>query len=138
MPTRPSFSRGISPPLEPSSRTIDTFHFPMPATPPDFGVTNLYGMSVPSGGYCEEITEEASLDTVIARNQVGEIVLAEPRRLITKNITMTGRGAADLAAVVSVNNVSLGDVLIVSAKNMETNTDMPTFEISARSYSNRT
>jgi hypothetical protein len=109
----------------------------MPATPPDFGVTSTYGMSVPVGGYCEEVTEEQSLDTVIARNQVGQIILAEPRRLITKNITMTGRGAADLASVVSVDNLALGDVLIVSAENRETNTDMPTFEISARSFSNR-
>lgn len=108
----------------------------MPATPPTWGISSYYGMTVPQGGYVEEMSEEESLDTVIARDEVGEIVVAEPRELITKNITMTGRGAADLAGVAAVAEISLGQVIIASAKNRETHTDMPTFEINARAYRN--
>lgn len=95
-------------------------------------------MTPPEGGYVEEVTEEESLEIVTAMDEQGQEVLAEPQELITKNLTMRGRGGINLAAVAETAEIGLGDVIVTSVKNTESNTTFPTFEISARAYRNLT
>jgi hypothetical protein len=116
---------------------FDTPEPTMPATPPAFGIGGVYfGMTPPEGGYVEEVSEEESLETVTAEDEEGDVVVAEPRELVTKKLSMRGRGGIDLAAVVEVSAVALGDVIVESVESEETNTEMPTFSINATSFRN--
>ena len=101
----------------------------MPAT---FGVNNTYQLS-PSTGHVSESSKDSSVDVATIRDEQGITMYAGPRKLITRNVTISGKGDADLEAV-APGNVTLGQSLITSVKQSESNDDFPEFEIQATIY----
>jgi DnaJ-class molecular chaperone len=105
----------------------------MPAT---FGVQNLHGLA-PASGYAQESSADDSIEVATIRDQNGVTVVAKPKKLVTKSITISGKGVPDFAGV-AVGAISAGTSFITSVKLTESNDDFPAFEIQAVQYSNLT
>jgi hypothetical protein len=97
-----------------------------------FGVTNTYNLS-PNAGHVSESSKDSSVEVATIRDEQGVTVFAGPRKLITRNVTITGKGDVDIEAVVS-GTVTLGTAMITSVKQSESNEDFPEFEIQATTY----
>ena len=97
-----------------------------------FGVTNTRGLS-PDTGYVSQSSEDSTVDVVTLRDQTGITRQAAPKKLITRTITISGKGTADLAAVTG-GAVAAGVAMVSSVKVTENNDDFPEFEIQATSY----
>ena len=101
----------------------------MPAT---FGVNNTHGLE-PNTGHVSQSSKDSSVDVATIRDEQGVTVFAGPRKLITRQVTISGKGDADLEAV-APDDVALGVALITSVKQSESNDDFPEFEIQATIY----
>jgi hypothetical protein len=97
-----------------------------------FGVNNTHGLS-PNTGHVSESSKDSSVEVATIRDEQGVTVFAGPRKLITRNVTITGKGDADIEAVVA-GTVTLGAAMITSVKQSESNEDFPEFEIQATIY----
>lgn len=103
--------------------------------PASFGVINTFGLAAPAGGHVQESSSEASVDVATIRNALGVTVKAVPKPLVTKTVTIKGKGDAALAAV-AAGSFTAGTLRITSAKQSESNDDFPDFEITGTAYSN--
>ena len=106
----------------------------MPAT---FGVANTFGLTPAAGGHVQESSSESSIEVATIRNAQGVTVKAVPKPLVTKTVSIKGKGDAGLAAVVAGNFTS-GAMRVTSAKQSESNEDFPDFELTGTAYSNLT
>jgi hypothetical protein len=97
-----------------------------------FGVTNTYNLS-PNEGHVSESSKDSSVEVATIRDEQGITVYAGPRKLITRNVTISGKGDVDIEAVVP-GTVTLGTAMITSVKQSESNEDFPDFEIQATIY----
>ena len=97
-----------------------------------FGVNNTHGLS-PNTGHVSESSKDSSVEVATIRDEQGVTVFAGPRKLITRNVTITGKGEADIEGVVP-GTVALGVAMITSVKQSESNEDFPEFEIQATIY----
>jgi hypothetical protein len=97
-----------------------------------FGVNNTHGLS-PNTGHVSESSKDSSVEVATIRDEQGVTVFAGPRKLITRNVTITGKGDADIEAVVP-GTVAKGVAMITSVKQSESNEDFPEFEIQATIY----
>ena len=104
----------------------------MPAT---FGAISTFGLSVPEGGYVQESSSDSSVDVATIRNNLGVTVKAVPKPLVTKTVTIKGKGDAALASV-AAGSFTAGTLRVTSAKQAESNDDFPDFEITGTAYSN--
>lgn len=101
----------------------------MPAT---FGVNNTHGLS-PNTGHVSESSKDSSVEVATIRDEQGVTVYAGPRKLITRNVTISGKGDADID-LVEPGEVALNVAMITSVKQSESNEDFPEFEIQATIY----
>lgn len=106
----------------------------MPAT---FGVESTFGLTAPAGGHVQESSSEASVEVATIRNAQGITVKAVPKPMVTKTVTLKGKGDAALAAV-AAGAFSANTLRVTSAKQSESNDDFPDFEITGTAYSNLT
>jgi hypothetical protein len=97
------------------------------------GVTELNGLTAPSGGFVHESSKETTRETATIRNASGVTVVAVPKPLITTDVMIKGVGDPELAGV-TAGSFTAGTVKIISAKGEESNSDFPTFEIKAQSF----
>ena len=97
-----------------------------------FGVTNTRGLS-PDEGFVGQSSEDSTVDVVTLRNQEGLTVQAEPKKLITKTITVSGKGTTSFSQVTG-GSVNVNTAMISSVKITESNDDFPEFEIQATTY----
>jgi hypothetical protein len=97
-----------------------------------FGVTNTRGLS-PDDGFIGQSSEDSTVDVVTLRNQQGVTVQAEPKKLITRTITVSGKGTTNFAQVTG-GDAALNVAMISSVKITESNDDFPEFEIQATTY----
>lgn len=97
-----------------------------------FGVNNTHGLS-PNTGHVSESSKDSSVEVATIRDEQGITVFAGPRKLITRNVTISGKGDADIESVVP-GTVTLGTAMITSVKQSESNEDFPEFEIQATIY----
>lgn len=104
----------------------------MPAV---FGVVNLHGLS-PATGHAQESSKDAGIEIATIRDELGVTVVAKPKKLITKNITISGKGTANFAEV-AAGAITVGTSFVTSVKQTESNDDFPSFEIQATSYEDR-
>ena len=100
-----------------------------------FGVNQLHGLTVPSGGYAQETSSEDSVEVATVRNASGVTVKAVPKKVVTSTYTLKGKGGAALTAV-TAGAMTAGTMKIVSVKNSESNDDFADFEITGKKYSN--
>jgi hypothetical protein len=98
-----------------------------------FGVTNTRGLS-PDDGFIGQSSEDSTVDVVTLRNQQGLTVQAAPKKLITKTITVSGKGTSNFSLVTGGDAV-INTAMISSVKITESNDDFPEFEIQATTYS---
>ncbi len=103
--------------------------------PTHIGVTTNFGLTTPIGGYVHESSREESIDVATIRNEMGVTVKAVPKPLITRTVSIKGKGDAGLAAVVS-GAFTEGTLRITEAKQSEGNDDFPDFEITGLAYLN--
>lgn len=103
----------------------------MPAV---FGVINLYGQA-PVGGFAQESSKDSSIEIATIQNTLGVVVVAKAKKLITKSITVSGKGTVDFATVIT-GAITLGTAFISSVKVTESQDDFPAFEIQAVIYEN--
>lgn len=101
----------------------------MPAT---FGVTNLHGLA-PATGHAHEASADASIEVATLRDENGVTVVAAPKKLVTKNITLSGKGTANFGDV-AAGAITKGASFVTSVKVTESNDDFPGFEIQAAAY----
>jgi hypothetical protein len=97
-----------------------------------FGVTNTYNLT-PNNGHVSESSKDSSVDVATIKNEQGITVYAGPRKLITRNVTISGKGDADID-LVEGGDVTKGVAMITSVKQTESNDDFPDFEIQATIY----
>ena len=101
----------------------------MPAT---FGVNNTYELE-PTAGYVSESSKDSSVEVATIRDEQGVTVIAGPKPLITRNVTISGKGTANFSDVAAGTMVA-GETFITSIKRSESNDDFPEFEIEAVIY----
>lgn len=100
-----------------------------------FGVTALNGLTAPEGGYVQESSTDSSVEVATIRNASGVTVKAVPKKVVTTNVSIKGKGGAALTAV-TAGEFTLGTVKVTSVKNSESNDDFADFEISGKKYEN--
>ena len=97
-----------------------------------FGVVNLYGLA-PAAGHAQESSKDAGIEIATIRNQLGVTVVAKPKKLVTKSITISGKGTPNFAGV-ATGTITKGTAFITSAKVTENQDDFPSFELQAVIY----
>lgn len=101
----------------------------MPAT---FGVQNTFGLS-PASGHVHESSDEASVEVATLRDENGVTVVAKPKKMVTRNISISGKGTANFSNV-AAGAITKGAAFVTSVKQSESNDDFPSFEIQAVAY----
>lgn len=101
----------------------------MPAT---FGVNNTHDLE-PATGHVSESSKDSSVEVATIRDEQGITVIAGPKPLITRNVTISGKGTASFSDVAAGTMVA-GETFITSIKRSESNDDFPEFEIEAVIY----
>ena len=97
-----------------------------------FGIINLHGLS-PAGGHANESSNDAAVEVATLRNQMGVTVKAVAKKLVTKSITISGKGTPTFANV-AAGVITKGTAFVTSAKVTESNDDFPSFELQAVIY----
>ena len=103
--------------------------------PAHLGVSSTFGLSAPAGGYVQESSREDSVEIATLRNESGVTVKAVPKPLVTRSVSIKGKGDANLAAVAS-GSFAEGVLRVTEAKQSESNEDFPDFEITGTAYLN--
>lgn len=89
--------------------------------------------TAPTGSLVKEVTSESSVEVITHRDATGVTKKAIPKPLVTKTYTMKGRGDAEFANVVA-GSFSDDTAKITQAKQVESNEDIPEFDITAMAY----
>ena len=103
--------------------------------PAHIGALNNFGLAAPAGGFVHETSRDGSVEIDTVKDANGITVLADPKPLVTKKISMKGQGDAGLAAV-AAGAFAINVLKVISAKRSESNDKRPEFELSAVAYSN--
>ena len=103
--------------------------------PAHIGALNNFGLAAPTGGFVHETSRDGSVEIDTVKDANGITVLADPKPLVTKKISMKGQGDAGLAAV-AAGAFAINVLKVLSAKRSESNDKRPEFELSAVAYSN--
>ena len=101
----------------------------MPAT---FGVNNTHDLE-PATGHVSESSKDSSVEVATIRDEQGITVIAGAKKLITRNVSISGKGTPTLSQV-AAGNMTAGQVFITSMKQSESNDDFPDFEIEGVIY----
>ena len=103
--------------------------------PAHLGIATNFGLTTPAGGYVQESSREDSVEIATIRDETGTTVKAVPKPMITRAVSIKGKGDAELAAVAS-GSFTAGALRVTEAKQSESNEDFPDFEISGTAYLN--
>jgi len=103
--------------------------------PAHLGVASTFGLTAPAGGYVQESSQEDSVEIATIRDETGTTVKAVPKPMVTRAVSLKGKGDAELAAVAS-GSFAEGVLRITEAKQSESNEDFPDFEINGTAYLN--
>jgi len=98
-----------------------------------FGVQNTYGLSAPTVGYVTEATRKRSIEVATVQDEMGVTRKAKAKKLVTEDVSIKGKGDAELADVVA-GSFSAGVVKVVSAKQSETDDEFPDFEQTGQAF----
>lgn len=100
------------------------------------GVTNTHGLT-PAAGYANESSADSSVDIKTIRDETGTTKHAKAGKMITKTVSIKGKGLPDFAAVAAAT-ITVGTLAVLKAKQTENGDDFPDFEMEGVIYSNRT
>lgn len=103
--------------------------------PAHLGVATTFALTAPAGGYVQEASREDSVEIATIRNEAGITVKAVPKPMVTRSVSIKGKGDAGLAAVTS-GSFAEGVLRVTEAKQSESNEDFPDFEITGTAYLN--
>ena len=101
----------------------------MPAT---FGVNNTHDLE-PATGHVSESSKDSSVEVATIRDEQGITVIAGAKPLITRNVSISGKGTPNLSDI-AAGTMTAGQVFITSVKQSESNDDFPDFEIEGVIY----
>lgn len=101
--------------------------------PANFGVTDQFGGTTPTGGYLQssEKTETCEVATIRAAN--GTTVVAQPKGVKTTVVVLKSKGDVSITAP---GTGDFGSGRVTSAKITESNDDFRSAEVTFTSYSN--
>lgn len=106
--------------------------------PVQCNITDTFGATAPAGGYVNESEKDCSVEKFHVVNEIGERVKLRSGKMVTCNVTISGKGAADYG-VVACGDFTLDAFKAVSAETTEHNTgEYIDFTINGKSYHNRT
>ena len=103
--------------------------------PAHLGVATTFGLAAPAGGYVQESSREDSVEIATIRDETGTTVKAVPKPMVTRSVSIKGKGDAGLATVAS-GAFTAGVLRVTEAKQSESNEDFPDFEITGTAYLN--
>ena len=103
--------------------------------PAHIGALKSFGLAAPAGGFVHETSREGSVEIDAVKDSNGITLVADAKPLVSRKITLKGKGDAGLAAVVA-GAFAVDALKVVSAKRSESNEGRPEFELSAVAYSN--
>lgn len=103
--------------------------------PAHLGIATTFGLNAPTGGYVQESSQEDSVEIATIRDETGTTVKAVPKPMVTRSVSIKGKGDAALTAVVS-GSFAEGVLRVTEAKQSESNEDFPDFEITGTAYLN--
>lgn len=104
------------------------------------GIVSTFGLTAPSGAVVQKSSRKRRgtlakvTDSVSTRH--GVTVMAEMEKGVEVDVTLSGKGAVAFAAV-TAGEITVGTVKQVGAKQMQSNTDFPDFEVTGKTYANR-
>lgn len=98
-----------------------------------FATVDAFGASDPAGGYLQESSEEESLEVATCRDASGNTVLAVPKGLVTKTVTIKGKGTYSLGQITRNNDIG-GSIVLTAGKTTESAEDFPDYEFTYTSY----
>jgi len=102
------------------------------------GVTELFGVSAPSGCVVNESSTEDTVEVKTIRNQAGVTVMAVPMKMAETKVTLRGKGIPALSVIAAHSTVAL-DTLVATELNVtESNNEHPDFDLTSVSYYNLT
>ena len=79
----------------------------------------------------EESSSEETIEAKTIRNESGVTCRAVPGKMVTKTVSIKGKGTASTAIAAGALS---GTVRSVSRKNTEKNNEFPDFEITGKAY----
>lgn len=101
-----------------------------------YDVTDTFGLSPAAGAYVSESRRSGSAQRYEVLDEEGEIVHHRPGAFREDDVTITGQGDANFAAV-TVGNFTEGSVKAIEAEGSETDDgDYRTFEMVGKAYTN--
>ena len=102
--------------------------------PAHIGVENITDLEAQAGGYINEASVEKSVEAATVRDQVGNVVIAKPKKLVTETQVIKGKGDPGLATVTE-GGFTADPATIIEVKGTESSEDFPDFEVTARVFS---
>jgi hypothetical protein len=98
------------------------------------GTTNTFGITAPADACAViETSRKRSVEVAEVVGASAEYVCAAPKPLVTIEATVKGKGIIDPLALVTSGPIT--GVKITQAKQTESNSDTPGFELTAVAYS---
>ena len=62
-------------------------------------ITSTFGATTPTGGFTNESSEDGSIEKFHVLDESGDKVKLRSGKLITKNVSITGKGSADYSVI---------------------------------------
>lgn len=100
------------------------------------GVSNLFGVSAPTGCVVNESSSDQTVEIKTVKSQTGVTVQAAPVAMAETKISIKGKGIPALSLVAAASTIAEGAVTVNSVSVEESNDDFPSFTIDAVSYNN--
>lgn len=103
------------------------------------GISSTFGLSAPSGATVQKSSRKRRgtlakiTGTVSGRH--GVTIAAEMEKGVEVDVTLSGKGAANFAAV-TPGEITVGTVKLIGAKQGQNNADFPDFEYTGKTYDN--
>ena len=102
----------------------------MPAT---FGVTNLEGITPPSGSHVQELSDDQSTEIATVRNALGKTVIAQPKHMTERTVVLKVKGGGDIYAPTEAEFTS-NTLKLIAVKVTENQDDFPDSELTYKSF----
>jgi len=98
------------------------------------GVTDLFGLATPAIGYTTESSQRDSIEIVTIRDENGVTSCVSAKPLITREVSIKGKGEIIMDDLVAVTNSTEGDIELYMNKETQGLSEFPDFERAGKGY----
>lgn len=100
------------------------------------GITNLFGVSAPSGCVVNSSESQDTVEVKTIKNQSGVTVQAAHLLMAETKINTKGKGIPVLSLVAGNSSISAETIVATEISITESNDDFPDFELTSMSWYN--